>query len=98
MPYGRVMGLNICNDDTYSLYREAMKPTLKRFGGHFGYDFKIAEVIKSKTKNKINRVFTIECPNEAAMNKFFNDSAYIEVKNKYFDVAVDAKTVIAVYE
>jgi uncharacterized protein (DUF1330 family) len=98
MPYGRVMGLNIRDNEAYSLYRNTMTPILKSFGGSFGYDFKIAEVLKTKTKNKINRVFTIEFPNESAMDKFFNDPAYIEVKNKYFDASVDAKTVIAVYE
>jgi len=97
MPYGRVMGLNVCDDETYTLFRKEITPILKSFGGNFGYDFKIAEVLKTKTKNKINRVFTIECPNESAMEKFFNDPAYIAVKNKYFDASVDAKTVIAVY-
>tara|TARA_R110001592_G_scaffold65203_2_gene200281 strand:+ start:4981 stop:5277 length:297 start_codon:yes stop_codon:yes gene_type:complete len=98
MPYGRVMGLNIYDDEIYTLYREAMTPILKQFGGRFGYDFKIAEVLKSKTKNNINRVFTIEFPSEAVMDKFFNDPAYIKVKNKYFDASVDAKTVIVTYE
>ena len=98
MSYGRVMGLNITDDQSYSLYREAMTPILKRFGGSFGYDFKIAEVLKSRTKNKINRVFTIEFPSETEMNRFFNDPAYIEIKNIYFDQSVDARTVIATYE
>ena len=98
MSYGRVMGLNIIDEETYARYREEMKPILKSFSGSFGYDFKIAEVIKSKTKNKINRVFTIEFPSEDVMNKFFNDPAYIDVKNRYFDASVDAKTVIATYE
>tara|TARA_R110001599_G_scaffold322020_1_gene532949 strand:- start:22 stop:318 length:297 start_codon:yes stop_codon:yes gene_type:complete len=98
MAYGRVMGLNIYNDEAYTRYRKEITPILKSFGGNFGYDFKIAEVLKSKTKNSINRVFTIEFPSEAVMEKFFNDPAYIEVKNKYFDASVDNKTVIATYE
>lgn len=98
MPYGRVMGLNIYNDEIYTLYRKEMTPILKSFGGNFGYDFKIAEVLKSKTKNKINRVFTIEFPSETMMEKFFNDPAYIVLKNKYFDASVDNRTVIATYE
>tara|TARA_R110002167_G_scaffold125911_2_gene306416 strand:+ start:1697 stop:1993 length:297 start_codon:yes stop_codon:yes gene_type:complete len=98
MSYGRVMGLNIYNDDIYALYRQEITPILKSYGGKFGYDFKIAEVLKSRTKNNINRVFTIEFPTETAMDKFFNDPTYIKVKNNYFDAAVDAKTVIATYE
>ena len=98
MAYGRVMGLNIYNDELYMRYRQEITPILKSFGGNFGYDFKVAEVLKSKTKNKINRVFTIEFPSEAMMEKFFNDPAYIGVKNKYFDASVDAKTVLATYD
>jgi uncharacterized protein (DUF1330 family) len=98
MSYGRVMGLNITDDETYSLYREAMTPILKNYGGSFGYDFKIAEVLKSRTEDKINRVFTIEFPSEIEMDRFFNDAAYCAIKNKYFESSVNAKTIIATYE
>ena len=44
---------------------------LPLYGGSFGYDFKIAEVLKSKSSNKINKVFTIEFPSREVMNAFF---------------------------
>ena len=47
MAFERVMGLHVIDDDEYQRYRDAMEPILNAIGGSFGYDFKIAEVLRS---------------------------------------------------
>ena len=93
-----LVGLNITNDTEYTKYREAMTPILKSMGGGFGYDFKIAEVLKSESVNKINRVFTIFFPNEEKMNSFFSDSNYLKIKEQFFANSVGETTIISTYE
>ena len=73
MTFERVMGLHVIDDGEYQKYREGMQPILKSFGGSFGYDFKIAEVLLSKTEDEINRVFTIEFPSKQVMEEFFSN-------------------------
>ena len=68
MPVEMLAGLNVVDDEAYQSYRDGMTPILESFGGGFGYDFKVAEVLKSATEAPINRVFTIYFPNEDSMN------------------------------
>lgn len=92
------MGLHITDDEEYQKYREAMEPILNSIGGYFGYDFKIKEVLRSKTDNEINRVFTIEFPSQKIMDEFFSRPDYIEIQNKHLNNSVKAKTVISMHE
>jgi uncharacterized protein (DUF1330 family) len=48
MSFERIMGLEVINDEEYQKYRENMIPIFHSFGGSFGFDFKISEVLKSK--------------------------------------------------
>ena len=98
MPFERIMGLDVIDDEEYQRYREGMIPILESFGGSFGFDFKIAEVLKSKTEESINRVFTIDFPSKAAMDSFFSDPSYLEVKNRHFKNSVKSVTIIAMHE
>ncbi|MGY5452845.1 DUF1330 domain-containing protein [Agarivorans sp. MS3-6] len=98
MSFERIIGLDVINDEQYQQYRKNMMPILHSFGGSFGYDFKIAEVLKSKTDDSINRVFTIEFPDKQTMERFFNDSAYLAVKKQYFQDSVKSVTTIAMHE
>ena len=98
MPCERIMGIEVLDEARYQLYRDKMTPMLEAAGGYFGYDFKIAEVLKSKVEQNINRVFTITFPSEDSMNAFFNSPAYLDVKQRYFDDAVGDKTVISLNE
>ena len=59
MPFEMLVGLNVIDDDRYQAYRQAMMPILEIHSGDFGYDFVVSEVLKSRTANPINRVFTI---------------------------------------
>lgn len=98
MSFERIMGLDVINDEEYQNYRENMIPILHSFGGSFGFDFKIAEVLKSKTNNLINRVFTLDFPSKKIMEDFFAAPEYLAVKEKYFVNSVKSVTLISMHE
>lgn len=98
MPFERIMGLNVTDDEEYQRYREGMTPLLHAAGGSFGFDFKIAEVLQSKTDNQINRVFTITFPSEKIMEEFFANPEYLAIKDRHFEHSVQSKTIIAMHE
>lgn len=97
MAYEMLVALQISDDPKYSEYREAMAPILKRFGGGFRYDFKVAEVLKNETGNPINRVFTIYFADQAGKDGFFSDPEYKKAKEQFFEKSVSATTIIAEY-
>ena len=98
MAYERIMGLDVIDDQGYKAYRAAMMPILQSFGGAFGFDFRVSEVLLSKTEDKINRLCTIAFPSQKHMDDFFADPEYLAVKAKYFDVSVNSKTIISTHE
>jgi uncharacterized protein (DUF1330 family) len=75
-----------------------MLPILESFGGFFGFDFRVSEVLRSKTDYNINRVFTIEFPSKGTMEEFFASPEYIEVKNSHFNESVKSITIISMHE
>ena len=93
-----LVGLNVVDDEAYQSYRNEMTPILKSYGGGFGYDFKIAEVLKSETEAPINRVFTIHFPDDESMNSFFSNDEYLRIKRRHFERSVTDTTVIGTYE
>ncbi len=93
-----LVGLNIVDDEKYQSYREEMTPILKRYGGGFGYDFKVSEVLTSTTEAPINRVFTIYFSTEDSMNSFFSNDEYLRIKQRHFEKSVTDTTIIATYE
>lgn len=97
MKIERLVALFVTNDDLYNKYRKNMLPILESYGGGFGYDFSISEVLKSKVNEPINRVFTIYFKNEKAMDDFFSDEEYLKIRKQYYEPAVSATTVIAKY-
>jgi uncharacterized protein (DUF1330 family) len=98
MGFQRIMGLDVTDDVEYQKYREAMEPILNSIGGAFGYDFKIAEVLRSKTDQPINRVFTIDFPSREVMDAFFERPDYLAIKALHLDGAIGSKTIIALHE
>ena len=92
-----VVGLEVIDDESYQLYREEMIPILETYGGGFHFDFKVSEVLKSKSKDPFNRVFTIYFRDEQAKEEFFSNPEYLKIKEKHFEKAVTHKTVIASY-
>ncbi len=97
MPVEMLVGLNVIDDEAYQLYRDEMTSILLSYGGGFGYDFKISEVLKSKTEAPINRVFTIYFLNEDSMNSFFSNDEYLKIKERHFEKSVTDTTIIATY-
>lgn len=75
-----------------------MKPILTTYGGSFGYDFMVSEVLLSQVDEPINRVFTINFPNQQAADNFFSNKEYLNVKAQYFSASVTHTTIIASYE
>lgn len=98
MTYTRVMGICVTNEEEYSNYRKGMLPILQSYGGSFGYDFKVSEVLKAKEAGPINRVFTIEFPSQEVMEKFFSDPSYLVIKKAHLDVSISSRTVIGMFE
>ena len=98
MQYERLVGLNITNDEVYQQYRTAMKPILESYGGGFGYDFKVSEVLFPEAEKSINRVFTIYFPSQKAMDEFFSNSDYKKVRNLYFKPSVAETFLLASYK
>jgi uncharacterized protein (DUF1330 family) len=98
MSFERIMALDVTDDEVYQQYREHMIPILHSFGGSFGFDFKVSEVLKSKTEDTINRVFTLDFPSKAIMDKFFSDPDYLVVKDKYFQKSVKSASIISMHE
>ncbi len=93
-----LVGLNVVDDEAYHSYRDEMTPILKSYDGGFGYDFKVSEVLKSKTEAPINRVFTIYFSSEDSMNSFFSNDDYLKIKKRHFEKSVTDTTIIATYE
>ena len=97
MAFERLVGLNIVDDEVYQSYRDEMAPILKSYGGGFGYDFRVSEVLKSKTDAPINRVFTIYFSNEDSMSLFFANDEYLKIRQRHFEKSVTHTTIIATY-
>ena len=98
MPIEMLVGLDVTDTRKYQAYRQAIAPILKAYGGDFGYDFAVSEVLKAQTEDPINRVFTLHFPDESQKDLFFADTEYAVAKATYFDAAVGATTMIASYE
>ncbi|WP_199609876.1 DUF1330 domain-containing protein [Flocculibacter collagenilyticus] len=98
MAYEMLVGLQVKDNEIYQQYRDAMMPILQSFGGSFGVDFKVAEVLKPAEGSKINRVFTINFPDKQAMDAFFSNPEYLQAKERFFEKSVAETTIIASYE
>ncbi|MFV8752617.1 DUF1330 domain-containing protein [Nannocystaceae bacterium ST9] len=90
-----LVGLWVADPEGYRRYRAGMTPILARYGGRFGYDFVIAEVLRSEVDTPINRVFTLKFPDRATAKAFFADPEYLEVRAAHFEPSVTHRTAIA---
>lgn len=93
-----LIALYVTDDEMYKKYRRAMFPLLQKYGGGFGYDFKIAEVLKSEVDKPINRVFTIYFKDEKSKKGFFLNEEYLTIKKRFFEKSVSSVTEIAKYK
>lgn len=95
--YEILIGMHVGNEELYGKYRAAMLPILKQHGGDFGYDFRVSDALINPSGHAINRVFTIQFPDQDTADKVFADSEYVVAKAKFFDRAVVDWTTIAEY-
>ncbi len=98
MPLEMLVALNVVDEEAYQAYRDEMTPILHRYGGGFGYDLRVAEVLKSETAAPINRVFTIRFADEDSKESFFSNEQYLEVRQRHFEKSVTHTTIIATYD
>ena len=98
MSYEILVGLNVLDDIKYDAYRAAMSPILSDYEGHFGYDFKVSDVLIPAGNTDINRVFTIVFSSKNKMDGFFSDFQYLVVKETYFVESVGSATIISSHE
>lgn len=97
MAFEMLVGLEVIDDVNYQAYRQAMKPILTTYGGGFGVDFRVSEVLLPQAEPNINRVFTIYFRDEAAKDDFFRDEDYLKVKASYFEKSVASTLILASY-
>ena len=95
MSYEMIVGLQVADDRQYEEYRQAMGPILSVYGGSFGFDFRVCEVLSAGASQDINRVFAINFPDEDTMSAFFSDPEYLAVKALYFDGAVSSTSILS---
>src|SRR6185295_15698503 len=76
-----LLGLEVKDDAGYARYRQEMTPILARYGGGFGCDFVIAEVLVGPNP-RINRVFTIAFPDRGSRERFFADPQYRAARSR----------------
>jgi uncharacterized protein (DUF1330 family) len=94
----KIVGLDVRDDSMYRRYREAMTPILHRYGGAFGYDLVVGEVLKSPVEARINRLFTMLFPAKGVADRFFSDPDYLKIRAALFEPAVASVTIIAEYD
>lgn len=92
-----LVGLWVTDHERYREYRAAMAPVLARFGGGFGYDFVVSEVLESEVEAPINRVFTLTFPDRRAREGFFADPEYVAARAAFFVPSVGHTTILAEY-
>ncbi len=83
-----LVAVNVLEEDGYRRYREHMLPLLTAHGGSFGLDVRISEVLRSPEPGPFNRLFTIRFPSREALDAFFSNPGYLEVRAAWFDGSV----------
>lgn len=92
-----LIALAVTDPAGYARYRAAMTPILAAYGGSFGHDFVVAEVLRGAGE-RVNRVFTIGFPDRSAQRRFFADARYLAVRAAHFDAAVASTEILAELE
>ena len=88
MAYEIIIGLRVTDQKGYVTYRELMLPILSSYDGRFIHDFEVSKTLLSLEAGEINRLFMIRFPDKQAMESFFSDAGYIEIRKNHFDKSV----------
>src|SRR5215831_10897503 len=93
-PYGAdgrrhvmLLGVEVKDQQGYARYRAAMTPILTSYGGSFGCDFVVTQVLAGSPA-PLNRVFTLTFPDRGTRTRFFDDPDYRAVRGTLFASAV----------
>lgn len=97
MSFENVVAMHVTDHAEYERYRAAMRPLLETYGGGFRFDFEVTETFLGPD-HPVTRLFGIYIRDRAAREAFFADPAYLEIRRRHFDGAVDGFTVLAEYE
>jgi len=73
-------------------------PLLQSNDGNFEYDFTIDAALKDVADHPINRLFVLSFPDQEAQQSFFNDPAYLQIRETYFQPSVNGATLISTWE
>ena len=95
MPFLRVVGLSVVDQEKYAQYRAEMTPLLEAAGGGFRYDFTVGRNLKSDAGHEINRLFVIQFPDRATLERFFTNPQYLEIRGRLFNPSVKGTTILA---
>ena len=93
-----LVGLHITDDENYDKYRAGMTPLLKEHGGYFRYDFKVSEMLQGDAQDPFNRVFVLSFPDKATKDRFFDNQAYKQVRETFFDISVMSGGILASFD
>ena len=96
-PFTYLVGLRVVDDRAYDQYRAGMRPLLEAMGGGFGLDIDVAAIREAGTAVVFNRLFTINFPDAAVADEFFDDRAYLAIRATYFDRAVTHQAILGTY-
>jgi len=92
-----LMALVVGDEEGYARYREHMLPILAAYGGAFGCDFRVSEVLRGADAG-VNRVFTLSFPDRSHRERFFADERYQRIRAEHFAPSVIAASVLGEYE
>lgn len=93
-----LIGLEVTDETSYAHYRAQMLPILARYGGSFGIDVRVSEVLKSTNDGSFNRLFTLRFPSLTAHDAFFADPEYRSVRRRSFEPSVARTMRLGRYE
>lgn len=96
MRHVRLVSLRITDADAYARYRDGMEPLLAAVGGRFLVDVEPARSVASPGDFTPTRVLAIGFPDRATAEGFFGDPAYVAVRRRWFETAVEAWSAVAV--
>ena len=97
MSYELLVGVQVDDGETYTEYRNEIKPLLDAAGGSFRYDFEVGRTLVNSAEHPINRVFVLAFPDAEARQRFFADDRYVAIRSRLFPKAVSGITFIAEY-
>jgi uncharacterized protein (DUF1330 family) len=93
-----LVGANVVDPAMYTEYRAQMTPLLEAYGGSFGVDVLVAEVLRAPEPVRFNRLFTMRSPSVERMDTFFAHPEYLAVRKRLFEPSVSEIHQLARYQ